>query len=41
MSLQYNVYIMNCPNCSDGGLVINQAGCHTCQDCGWSACPSG
>jgi len=30
-----------CPQCKDGGMVINSGGCHTCLSCSWSACPSG
>ena len=31
---------MQCPECKSND-VINQGGCHTCRNCGMSACPSG
>jgi hypothetical protein len=33
--------ISNCPNCPDGGFIVNSGGCCTCMSCSWSACPSG
>jgi len=36
-----NEEISKCPNCKDGGIIINSGGCHTCMTCSWSASPSG